>query len=437
MKLKYYDIKIIDIMSKEQYINEKIKELECSSRWKTTFCNTEHQDIINDLDSSFFKIITISFFKDFINRCKCGSKAKEISYGLEVYRSDLIKSCLSKVYPDISIPITLKEIIIAYFKEYLYCDFDFICHKCYNKEKAKKDKIYSIDRINYVKQKVPGDGHCFFYVIALNYNIDVKELRNNVANYMLDYKNDFVNSYEKDEHNGDSYEDFVENIRNTNEWADHLVIQAVQKTLNRPIHIYREGRVYSGYDKHVVIDNQNPPIMILYNGNNHYDALIKKEPIHFNNLKNEDNKNEDKYETMAMSNGKVLKLHLDSTYNSHSTNEIKESVDNSELTNDKEVSIDNSTGEKIYTKDELLQFKNDELKKLLKIKCIQYKSKDKKSLLIRKYIEAMKNIKKTARTTELSKLKCKELKDILITRNIDFKSKELKDILIEKIINSD
>ena len=39
-------------------------------------------------------------------------------------------------------------------------------------------------------------------------------------------------------------------------------------------------------------------------------------------------------------------------------------------------------------------FKNDELKKLLKMKSIEYKSKDKKSLLIRKYLEGIKNIKK-------------------------------------------
>ena len=56
-------------------------------------------------------------------------------------------------------------------------------------------------------------------------NKSIFELRNQISDYMINYKEDFIESYEPDENNNKSYEEFVENIRTTNEWADRIVIQ--------------------------------------------------------------------------------------------------------------------------------------------------------------------------------------------------------------------
>ena len=116
-----------------EYITDKLSDIEKSNRWKTKISDTEHHDLINDLDVGFFKVITTTFFKTLLehSKCKCGCKAKHISYGIEIYRKDLIKNALRKIQPDISVPITMKELLIGYFKEHKYCNFSPICQKCY------------------------------------------------------------------------------------------------------------------------------------------------------------------------------------------------------------------------------------------------------------------------------------------------------------------
>ena len=75
---------------------------------------------------------------------------------------------------------------------------------------------------------------------------------------------------------------------------------------------------------------------MLFNGRNHYDALIQKDPSR-----------------------------------EHSKNDL----------------IDNSNE---LTKDEMIQMTVPEIKDLLKEKKVDYKSKDKKSILIRNYLNHMK-----------------------------------------------
>ena len=71
---------------------------------------------------------------------------------------------------------------------------------------------YNINGNNYIKQKVPGDGHCFFHAVALYLERPVEELRDEVATYMLDNQDDFIDHYEVDEHNDITYEEFVKKL---------------------------------------------------------------------------------------------------------------------------------------------------------------------------------------------------------------------------------
>ena len=307
-------------------INKKLEELKENNKYRTRIVNTEHDDIINDFDVGIFKLETIVFFKECFTtkQCKCNCKVKEISYGIGITRADLIRRALEKAHPDITEEITLKELLVAYFEEHKSYKLIFQCRKCYLKEKSKKDKIFLLNDKAYVKQKVPGDGHCFFHAIALFLHLEVKELRNKVADYMTENSDDFIESYEPDEHDDDLYEEFVDNIRNTNEWADQLVIQATQKALNCPIEVYQEDDNKLIHTLEVTIESDKKPILVLFNGRNHYDALIQNESSRIN------------------------------------SNEL--------------------------TKDELIQMNVLEIKDLLKEKNIDYKSKDKKSILIEKYL---------------------------------------------------
>lgn len=396
------------------FIDEQLEVFNEIDKWATKISNTEHDDIINDFNIGIFKLASLSFFKEHLDttKCSCGSNAKEISYGTDIDRSYLIKKTLKKAYPDITKEITLKELLSAYFEEHKYCDFTFKCRKCCKKQRTKKDSTYTIDDKEYIKHKVPGDGHCFFHAIAMYLNLNVEELRNNVADYMEENKNDFIESYESEEHDNDTYEEFVENIRNTDEWADQLIIQALQKTVNRPIKVYREGRIHLGPDIHVTIESDNEPILVLYNDDNHYDALIEKS-MDDSSETDSDTKSDVKYEQMTMANGEVLNLHLGSE-TSRECEKVKE-----------------------LTKDDLQSMKVPDIKKLLDLKDIKYNKKHKKTLLINQYLKGIIAKKNKIREEELSSLTNSKLKEILDEKEIKYDKKTLKRELIKLILESE
>jgi len=141
--------------------------------------------------------------------------------------------------------------------------------------KKNKDIKLMIEGQEYIIEKAPGDGNCFFHATALHLGKSQEELRKEVSKYMLEHKADFIESYEQDEHNGKTYEEFIKKIETTNEWADNLVIQAMQKLYKRTIKIYEKHESKNKQREGVSVEFRDEPIYLLYNGTNHYDALIK------------------------------------------------------------------------------------------------------------------------------------------------------------------
>ena len=136
----------------------------------------------------------------------------------------------------------------------------------------------------YKKINVPGDGHCFYRSVAyqlknkLNLNYNISHLRIITSNYMENHKNEFINYYDINQHNGITYDEYIKQIRNTNIWADNSSIIALQKALKIKINIYTNGvcglsQIINGS---TCQDNFESNIKIFYNGIDHYDALKKE-----------------------------------------------------------------------------------------------------------------------------------------------------------------
>ncbi len=255
------------------------------------------------------------------------------------------------------------------------------------KKRRKKQRTYMIDDTEFVIKKVRKDGHCFFSVIELYTDYSVEDIRERVSDFMLRNKDTFINCYEEDEHDGDSYEEFIENIRSTNEWGDHLVIQATQLMLDRPIRIFEKDISNELIQRPGATDDniKNDPIYMVYNGENHYDALIQKS--------------------------------------------------DEEIINDPTFIVEDEKN--LLTKEELQSLTKEDIKELLKQQNICYKSSDKKSILIRKYLEDIKKSERSKRYDDLLTYKVSELKDLMDKKDIHYQSKDKKSLLIENILDSE
>ena len=167
-----------------------------------------------------------------------------------------------------------------YIEELKQLGKDIISSYCNTNEsssdiKNEKKKQYTIDGEEYIVQDVDGDGHCFFSSVSLHTNYEMSELRNMAADYILNHLEDYQDSYIPEEHDGLTIEEYIEKVRNTNEWADNDSIIALQRALNRPIIIYNEdGSERTGST--IEITSTEEPIRIIYNNHNHYDSIIKK-----------------------------------------------------------------------------------------------------------------------------------------------------------------
>ena len=149
------------------------------------------------------------------------------------------------------------------------------------KLKGSVNRTFTINNYTYYIESVPGDGNCMLYAIllAIRNSYSVREMRRLITNYLLDNRDDFKEHYVPSDHNGKSFEEYVDLIRRTNEWCDHMCLIAIQNILNQPIHVFQDNNGGLSETNHVTIDNDNQPIFIYYNGHNHYDALIQSSTI--------------------------------------------------------------------------------------------------------------------------------------------------------------
>ncbi|MGE3919910.1 MAG: AMP-binding protein, partial [Gammaproteobacteria bacterium] len=120
-------------------------------------------------------------------------------------------------------------------------------------------------------EQLPGDGHCLYRAVSLYLDLDVQALRNRVASNIEDNLSSYVGIIRAiNPHQ--TPQDYINAIRNGEEWADHLEIAILMQVLNRPIVIMSpDGSIRNKTD---IGQNSGEPIFVYYNGHNHYDGLI-------------------------------------------------------------------------------------------------------------------------------------------------------------------
>jgi hypothetical protein len=116
------------------YIDMQISKLEKSPKWSGYIMDT-HSGIIRDYSTCVFTNVTHSTFtKSYMKKhpCSdCGANSSERCHGKGEERPVLIRRALEKCYPDTSVMIQMKTIIIAYFEEHKNTKFTFKCKKCH------------------------------------------------------------------------------------------------------------------------------------------------------------------------------------------------------------------------------------------------------------------------------------------------------------------
>ena len=120
------------------YIDKRIKDVLKSKKWNSKITDTTHEEFICDFSSNVFTNFTRNIFTGtYLKKhpCSdCNKPSKERCHGIGEARPILIKRALEKVYPNKTMVVTLKDILIAYLNEHKATKFTFKCSECHRKE---------------------------------------------------------------------------------------------------------------------------------------------------------------------------------------------------------------------------------------------------------------------------------------------------------------
>lgn len=122
-----------------------------------------------------------------------------------------------------------------------------------------------------IYQEIPGDGHCLYHAVALYLGKDKEILRNEVANYLETHLNEMREFIVLP--SGSTIEQYIQSIRQGQEWAAHVEIQVLMRVLNRPIVVIGSDNTIRNRDD--IAQFAGEPIFVWYNGSAHYNALLK------------------------------------------------------------------------------------------------------------------------------------------------------------------
>jgi hypothetical protein len=120
------------------FIDKRIADLRKSKKWSTKITQTSHEDFIKDFGANVFtNFVRNTFTAPYLKKhpCSdCNKPSKERCHGIGEDRPLLIRRALEKVYPDPSMVVTLKDVLIQFLEEHKPTKFTFKCSECHRKE---------------------------------------------------------------------------------------------------------------------------------------------------------------------------------------------------------------------------------------------------------------------------------------------------------------
>ena len=142
---------------------------------------------------------------------------------------------------------------------------------------ASSESKQSISISTYEVVKVPGDGHCLYSAVGLYVGKDQNQLREQVAKELESKLPTYESFMELKSHQ--TPQQYIKSVRQGLEWAGDVEITALMHILQRPIIVVHPGedpqkRLQNPTEVEKQYSAKGLPILVNYNGINHYDALI-------------------------------------------------------------------------------------------------------------------------------------------------------------------
>jgi|GEM_PF-5180924 len=156
------------------------------------------------------------------------------------------------------------------------------CLSLFSKSEVREPAYPYSDRLVYLR--IRGDGHCFFRAAAEILGEDMSSIRRKIAEHMTANRETYISFFE----NSAEYETHLTAIRTgrsvgslgvssqTEHWGGDPELSALSHRTCRPVVMMQRGkepRVYH-QDWPTLTSDDVVPIFVLYNGRDHYDALL-------------------------------------------------------------------------------------------------------------------------------------------------------------------
>ena len=120
-------------------IDKCIARTRKSTKYDLTIIDSTHEQIVSAFSTTICtNIIQKSCFTSaYLKKhpcSNCGAPSTERCHGIGEERPVLLARACAKIYPDISIRISLKAILIAFLEEHKNTKFTFMCTDCHRKD---------------------------------------------------------------------------------------------------------------------------------------------------------------------------------------------------------------------------------------------------------------------------------------------------------------
>jgi hypothetical protein len=120
-------------------IDRVISRLKNSGKYRGVYIvNTSHADFVRVYGSNVFtNLIRDTFSREYLSRfpcVDCGAPSKERCHGIGDERPIILRRALERIYPEISVQVSLEDIVMEFLELHKPTKFTFKCSECHKAE---------------------------------------------------------------------------------------------------------------------------------------------------------------------------------------------------------------------------------------------------------------------------------------------------------------